>query len=98
MDLVKVLCLSLLCCALLCVLSSFAIILKRKRVLVAFAFIVLQMSFYCKCSVTLPQGAMGWFMVCDCGIFDHTHFLFMYVICEQQRYAVYVITKISKLR
>ena len=31
-----VLCLSLFCCALLCVLSSFAIILKRKRELVAF--------------------------------------------------------------
>ena len=30
-----VLCLSLFCCALLCVLSSFAIILKRKRDLVA---------------------------------------------------------------
>ena len=28
---VEVLCLSLFCCALLCVLSSFAIILKRKR-------------------------------------------------------------------
>ena len=32
---VGVLCLSLFCCALLCVLSSFAIILKRKRGLYA---------------------------------------------------------------
>ena len=30
-----VLCLSLFCCALLCVLSSFSIILKRKRKLIA---------------------------------------------------------------
>ena len=55
------------CCALLCVLSSFAIILKRKRELVA-AFIVLQMSCYCQCSVTLPPGAVGWSVLCDCGI------------------------------
>ena len=34
-----VLCLSLLCCALLCVLSGFAIILKRKRELVALFFL-----------------------------------------------------------
>ena len=32
---IRVLCLSLFCCALLCVLSSFAIILKRKRELVS---------------------------------------------------------------
>ena len=33
-----------------------------------FAVIVLQMSCYCKCSVTLPRGAMCWSAVCDCGI------------------------------
>ena len=33
-----------------------------------FAFIVLQMSCYCKCSVTLPHGAVRYFAVCDCGI------------------------------
>ena len=33
-----------------------------------FAFIVLRMSCYCKCSVALPHGAMGWSAVCDCGI------------------------------
>ena len=43
------------------VLSSFAIILKRKRKLVAllFAIIVLQMYCYYKCYVTLPRGAEG---------------------------------------
>ena len=33
-----------------------------------FAFIVLQMSCYCKCYVALPHGAMGWSAVCDCDI------------------------------
>ena len=33
-----------------------------------FAFIVLLMSRNCKCSVTLPHGAMGWTAVCDCSI------------------------------
>ena len=30
--------------------------------------IVLQMSYYCKCSVALPHCAVGWSAVCDCGI------------------------------
>ena len=33
-----------------------------------FAFIVLPMSCYCKCSVILPHCAVGWSVVCDCGI------------------------------
>ena len=33
-----------------------------------FAFNVLMMSCYCKCSVTLLHGAVGWSAVCDCGI------------------------------
>ena len=33
-----------------------------------FAFIVLRMYFYCKCSVTLPHGAVGWSALCDCGV------------------------------
>ena len=41
-------CLSLFCYALLCVHSSYAIILERKRKLAAFAIIVLQMYCYCK--------------------------------------------------
>ena len=57
----------LLCCALLSVHSCFEIILNRKRELVV-AFIVLRTSCYCKCSVTLPHGAVGWYAVCDCGI------------------------------
>ena len=66
---VGVLCLSLFCCILLCFLSSFAIILKRKREKAGFfACIALWMSCYCKCSVTLPHSAVGWSAVCDCGI------------------------------
>ena len=68
---VGVLCLSLFCYALLCVHSRFAIILRWKRKLVA----LLLLSYRCivtindyKCSVGLPQGALGWSAVCDCGI------------------------------
>ena len=61
-------CLSLFCCALLCVFSSFVIILKRKRELVA----LLLLSYGCLViviySVTLPHGAVGWSAVCACGI------------------------------
>ena len=62
-----VLCLSLFCYALLCVYSSFAIILKRKRKLVA----LLLLSYRCIvtiCSVALPHGAVCWSAVYDCGI------------------------------
>ena len=53
----------------LCVVSSFAIILKRKRELAGwFALIVSQMSCYCKCSVALPYDAVLWHAVCDFGI------------------------------
>ena len=44
-----VLCLSLVCCALLCVLSSFAIILKRMRELVA----LLLLSYGCLATVNV---------------------------------------------
>ena len=57
------LCLSLFCYALLCVLSSFAIILKRKRELVD----LLLLSYGCLVTV-LPHGAAGWFAVWDRGI------------------------------
>ena len=36
------------------------------------------MSCYCKCTVALPQGAVGGSAVCDCVTFvfpDHTHLL-----------------------
>ena len=59
---------SLFCYALLCVLSSFAIILTRKRELVT----LLKLSSWCrmtfKYSVALPRGVMGWSAVCECGI------------------------------
>ena len=62
---VGVLCLSLFWYALLCVISSFAIILKRKRLLVA----LLLLSNSCLVTVNvLPNGAAGWSTVCDCGI------------------------------
>ena len=63
-----VLCLSLFCCALLCVLSSFAIILMKKRELVALLKLPFFMSCYYKCSVTHPHGAVCWSAVCDCSI------------------------------
>ena len=55
-------------CALLSVVSSFAIISLGKRVLRWCALIAFLMSFDCKCFVSLPHGAMGWSVVCDCGI------------------------------
>ena len=33
-----------------------------------FAIIVLQIYCYCKCSLTIPHGAVGWSAVCDCVI------------------------------
>ena len=56
------------CYALLCVHSSFAIILNRKKKAGCFAIFVLQMYCYYKCSVALPHGAVGWSVVCDFGI------------------------------
>ena len=50
------------CCALLCALSSFATILKRKRELVAL------LSLFYSCHVTVNVRGVGWSAVCDCGI------------------------------
>ena len=62
---VGVVCLSLICYALLCVQSSFAIILNRKRKLDA----LLLLSYGCIVYINaLPHGAMGWSAVCDCDI------------------------------
>ena len=50
-----------------CVLSSFATILKRKREVVAMLLLFdvgLLLSMVCGSS----QGAFGWSAVCDCGI------------------------------
>ena len=40
--------------------------LEEEERAACFAFIVLQMSCYCICSMT--HGAMGWSVVCDCGV------------------------------
>ena len=70
-----VLCLSLFCYVLLCVHSSFAIILKRKRKL------VLQIYCYYKCSVALPYGAGLRYVIV---VFpDHTHLLYKLFHIEQ---------------
>ena len=70
-------CLSLACCALLCVHSSFAIILKRKRKLVA----LVVLSFRCIVTInvlwlflTVPRVGLQ----CVIVVFpDHTHLLFL---------------------
>ena len=62
-----VLLLYLLCYALLGGHSSFAIILKRERKMVA----LLLLSYRCivtKCSLALPHSTLGWSAVCDCSI------------------------------
>ena len=66
-----VLCWSLFQYALLFVLSSFAIILTRKRELVAFFNCIsyVMLLFFYKRSVALTHGAVGWSVVCDCDIF-----------------------------
>ena len=55
---------SLFCYALPFVNTSFAVILKRKRKLVAF----LLLSYRCKNDLWLPYGAVAGFAVCNCGI------------------------------
>ena len=55
---VRVLCSFSFCYALLCVHSSFAIILKRKKKAGCFSIFVLQMYCYYKCAVTLPLSAV----------------------------------------
>ena len=42
--------------------------LEEEERAVCFAFIVLRMCCYCKCSVTLPNGAVDWSAVCGYGI------------------------------
>ena len=57
-----------LLCITLCPFYKFCNHLEEEDRAGCFAFIVLRMSCYCKCSVTLPHGAVGWSAVCDCGI------------------------------
>ena len=97
---VGILCLSLFCYALFCVLSSFAIISKRKRNLVALLLLSYR-SMYCyyKCSVALVHSAVGWSAVYDQGRsqaeamkpgLQYHMCLYVknpcFVACKQQRY------------
>ena len=43
-------------------------VLEEEEKTCCFAIIVLQMYCYYKCSTALPNGAVGWSAVCDCGI------------------------------
>ena len=52
------------CCTLLCVPSSFAIILIGKRELVALLVFLVSRD----CCVALPRGVMGLSAVCDCDV------------------------------
>ena len=62
-----ILCLSFLFCnAVISVLSSFAITWLGKRELVAVMAFLLSCD--CECSLSLPRGAIGWSVVCDCDI------------------------------
>ena len=73
---VGVLCLSLYCYALLCVYSSFAIILKRRRKLVA----LLSLSYRCIVTINVPWLllTLPWVgLQCMIVVFpDHIHSLF----------------------
>ena len=65
---VMVLCLSLLLvCITFCPFEVCNHLEKEERA-GCFAFIVLRVSCYCKCSVALLPVAVGWSSVCDCGI------------------------------
>ena len=61
------------CIVVLTVLSYFAIILLRKRELAALhklncCLLSVLLSSICYCSVSVPNGVMGWSVVFDCGI------------------------------
>ena len=60
----------------LCVLSNTAIIslAKRESCLLYFSCVLNVMSLLS--SLTLPRGAMGWSVECDCAFPGHTHLLF----------------------
>ena len=72
---VRSLCLSSICFALNCVHSSFAIILKRKRKLIA----LLLLSYRCLVTVSVPGLTVPWvILLCVFLVFpDHTHLLFV---------------------
>ena len=76
------LCLYLLCYALLCVNSSFAITLKMKRNLVALLLLSYRCIGYYKCSVALPHGAWVGLQYVTVVFPDHTHLLFSYDVLK----------------
>ena len=86
---VGVQCLSLFCYASICIISSFAITLKKKRI-GWFAFIVLWMSCYCK---RLFLAVLWIDLQCVIVVFpDHTYLLFLAtLLCFSSRYIVSVI-------
>ena len=57
----------MVCCALICVISSSAIILMGNSSWLLY-FVCLPGVFDCYCSEALPHGAVGWSAVCDCAI------------------------------
>ena len=67
-------------CELLCVYSSFAIILMEKRELVALGFFVFLVSR--DCCVALPHGAKGLSAVVSVVFPDHIHLLFSKFVTE----------------
>ena len=59
----------ILLCITLFTLFLFCNHLEEEEKAGCFAIIVLQLYYcYCKCSVALPHGAVGWLALCDCGI------------------------------
>ena len=51
--------------------------LEKEEKAWCFAFIVFKMYCYCKCSVALPHGAVGWSALCEIVVIpDLTHLLF----------------------
>ena len=44
------------------------LVLQEEEKAGCFAFIVLQVYFYCNCSMALSHGAVGWSAVCGCVI------------------------------
>ena len=62
------------------------IVINLMRVRELFAFLV---SCDCKCSIGLPQSAMGWSAVYDCGIFRSYVLTFLSHICLDVRKPVF---------
>ena len=74
---------SMFCCALLYVISSYALILMGKERAGCFALLVFRVSR--DCCLALPRGDMGLSAVCGCGIPDHTRLLFLCQTYDKHR-------------